>query len=73
MEEDVVVVFELDLLASNIQKEVYNVLDVFLSFIKKYDERKTHNMFALMLNMRYKNLGIIFNFLGKEPGINVVE
>ncbi len=32
---------ELDLLASNIKRNVYNVLDVFLSFKKKFDERKT--------------------------------
>jgi hypothetical protein len=29
MEDNVVVVIELDLLASNIKREVYNVLDVF--------------------------------------------
>jgi hypothetical protein len=73
MEEDVVVVVELNSSAYNIKKEVYNVLDAFLSFIKKFDERKTHNMFALMLDMRYHNLGIIFYSLGKELGVNVVE
>jgi hypothetical protein len=46
MEESVVVV-ELNLL-DNIKRKVCNVLDVFLSFLKKFDERKYHNMFALM-------------------------
>jgi hypothetical protein len=54
IEEDVVVV-ELDLLASNIKREVCNILDAFISFLKKFDERKFHNMLALMLNMRYMN------------------
>jgi hypothetical protein len=52
MEEDVVVAVELDLLASNIKGKVCNILDVFLSFLKKFDERKVHNMLALMLNLR---------------------
>jgi hypothetical protein len=74
MEEDVVVVVvELYLLASNIKRRVYNVKDDFLSFIKIFYERNNQNMFALMLDLKYKNLGIIFNFLGKELGINVIE
>jgi len=55
MEDNVVVVIELDLLASNIKREVYNVLDVFFSFLKKFDERKSHNMFTLTLDLKYKN------------------
>jgi len=38
----------------------------FFPFLKKFDERKTHNMFALMLNLRYKNLITKF-------GVGVVE
>jgi hypothetical protein len=52
MEEDVVVIVESDLLASNIKREVCNLLDVFLSFLKKFDERKVHNTLALMLDLR---------------------
>jgi len=55
MEHNVVVVVELNLLASNIKREVHNVLDFFLFFLKKFDERKAHNMFALMLDLKYKN------------------
>jgi hypothetical protein len=40
MENDANVVNELALLASNIQREVYNVLDFFFSFLKKYEEKK---------------------------------
>ncbi len=72
MEEDVVIV-ELDLLASNIKREVCNVLEAFISFLKKFDERKTHNMLALMLNMRYKNLKIVFTFVVKELRVAIVK
>jgi len=73
MEDDVVVAIELNLLTSNIQREIYNVLDVFRSFQKKFDERKVHNMFALMLDMRYKNLIIVSTFVNKELGVAIVE
>ncbi len=58
MEKNAIIGVELDLLASNIKREVFGVLDTFLSFLKKFDEKNTHNTFALMLDMRYKNLRI---------------
>jgi hypothetical protein len=57
MDEHVVVAFELDLLTSNIKIKVCNVLDAFLSFLKTW---------ALMLDLRYKNIVIIFISVGKE-------
>jgi hypothetical protein len=65
MEENVVVV-ELNLLASNTKRKVCNVLDVFFSFLKKFDERKSHNMFAFFLYLKYKNLRIDATFVGNE-------
>jgi len=53
MEEDFGVAFELICLVSNVRKEFCEVLDIFLSFLIKTDERKTHNMSALMLNPRF--------------------
>jgi len=73
MEEDVVVVVELDLLVSNIKREFCNILDAFISFLKEFDEKKTHIMLALMLNMRYKILKIVSTFVGKELGVVIVE
>jgi hypothetical protein len=67
------VAIELGLLASNIKRDVYNVLDVFLSFKKIFDERKTYNLLALMLDQRYKNLRIVFTFVGKELGIAIAK
>jgi hypothetical protein len=53
MEEDFGVALELTSLASNIRKEVCGVSNSFLSFLKKFDERKTHNMLVLMLDSRF--------------------
>jgi hypothetical protein len=54
MDDDSIVSDELSLLAFNIRKEVINVLDSFLSFLKVYDKKKTHNMISSMLDLRYK-------------------
>jgi hypothetical protein len=53
MEKDFGVALELTSMASNIRKEVCGVLDSFFSFLKKFDERKTHNMLVLMLDSRF--------------------
>jgi hypothetical protein len=53
MEEDFGVALEFICLVSNIRKKVCGVLDSFLSFLKKFDERKTHNMLVLMLDPRW--------------------
>jgi hypothetical protein len=53
IEEDSSVALELTSLVSNIRKEVCEVFDSFLSFLKKFDERKTHNMLVLMLDSRF--------------------
>jgi hypothetical protein len=57
---------ELTLLSSNIKKQVYGVLEFFLSFLTKYEEKKTRNMIFLMLDPRFKNLCIISSFVGKD-------
>jgi hypothetical protein len=49
-----VVAQELSLFASNIKKEVPGVLNGFLSFFKKYEGNKTHNMLSLMLDLGFK-------------------
>jgi hypothetical protein len=47
MEEKANVVFELSCLASNIKKEVVGVLDFFLPFLKKYEEKNPRICFFL--------------------------
>jgi hypothetical protein len=48
MEDDSIISNELFLLAFNIRREVINVLDLLLSFLKKYENKKAHNMISLM-------------------------
>ncbi len=66
MENDVIIGVELNLLASNIKKKVFGFFYAFLSFLKKFVEQKTHNLLALMLNPKYKNLKIFSTFVGKD-------
>jgi hypothetical protein len=48
MEDDTIIYNELSLLASNIRREVINVLKISRSFLKRYENRKAHNMISLM-------------------------
>jgi hypothetical protein len=73
MEDDSILSNELLLLAFNIKKEVINVLDSFLSFLKKYENKKVHNMISLMLNFRFKSFCIVSSFVGREQGVTLVE
>jgi hypothetical protein len=66
------VAIELICLAFNIRKKVCVIFNSFLSFLKKFDERKTHNMLALMLDPRFKSLQLIFSFIGHDQGITIV-
>jgi len=50
MDDDSTITLKLSLFTSNINKEVCDVLDSFISFLKTYEERKAHNMFSLMLD-----------------------
>jgi hypothetical protein len=69
MEEDFGVALELVFF----RKEVCGVLDSFLSFLKKFDERKSHNMLVLMLDLRFKSLCLAFSFIGCDQRVAIVE
>jgi hypothetical protein len=73
MEDDSIVSDELFLLTFNIRREVINVLDSFLSFLKKYENWKTHNMISLMLDAGFKSLCIISSFVGRDQGVVLVK
>jgi len=66
MEDEFGFANELTLLASNIRKEVCGVLIFFLSVLRKYEEKKTHNMVSLMLDPKFKSLHIISSFVGRD-------
>jgi hypothetical protein len=50
MENKPGLILKLTLLASNIRKEVCDVLNSLLSFLRTYKEKKTKNMVSLMLD-----------------------
>jgi hypothetical protein len=45
---------------------VFGVLDSFLSSMKTYGEKRTHNMLALMLDPRFKSFNFVSSYVGKE-------
>jgi hypothetical protein len=73
VDNDYATTLELSLFAPNIKKEVCGVVDYFISFLKKYEEKKAHNMFLLMLDPRFKNLHLLSSFVGREQNIYIVK
>ncbi len=73
MEKESIDVDELTSFASNIRKEVCVVLESFFLFLKKIEEKKTHNIFSLMLDSRFKRVCFVISFIGREQGVAIVE
>ncbi len=69
MEDEPSIAEELVLLASNIRKEVCDLLDSFLSFLITYEKKHTHNMVFLMLDIRFKSLHTMSSFVGRDQGV----
>ncbi len=59
MEDDASVVLELTCLVSNLRKEVARVFTSFLSFLRKYEEKKTRNLLSFMLDLVFKSLSCV--------------
>ncbi len=38
-----------------------------------YKEKKSHNMLALMLDLRFKSLRLVSSYVGKEQGMSIIE
>jgi hypothetical protein len=72
MEEYGNIVYELLCLASNIKKEIIKVLDSFFS-LRKYEERKAHDMLSLMLDPRFKTLRLVSSLIGHEQNKAIVK
>jgi hypothetical protein len=64
---------ELSCLTSNIKKEIIQVLDSFLSFLKKYEKRKARNMLSLLLDPRFFKFHLMSPLIGHEQGKAIVE
>jgi hypothetical protein len=67
-----IVALELSLLASNIRRKICGVLDGFLSFLKKLNEKnKAHNM-SFMLDPKFKSLRLV-SFIISQEHVSIVE
>jgi hypothetical protein len=73
MEKYANVVYELSCLVSNITKKVIGVLDSFLSFLKKFEDKKSYYILSLMLDPRFKILYFVFSLIGREQRKAIVE
>jgi len=71
--DDPIVALELSLLTSNIRREVFGVLNGFLSFFKKYEKNKTNNILSFMLDPRFKSLRLVSSLLGRKHHASIVE
>ncbi len=49
------------------------MLESFLFSLRKFEEKKAHNMLSLMLNSRFKNLGLVSSVIGREQCVAIVE
>jgi len=52
---------EFTTLAFNIKLKMFGVLDSFLSFLRTYEEKKTHNMLSLIVDQRFKSFHLVFS------------
>jgi len=53
-------------------EQVLNALGPFLAFSQSYIIAKAHNMLAIMLDPRFKNMKIIWDFVGDSLALQVV-
>jgi hypothetical protein len=64
---------ELLVIPFKIRREVCGILDGFLSFFKKYEGNKTHNMLSLMLDPRFKSLRLVSSLIGRKQVVSIVK
>jgi hypothetical protein len=64
---------ELEILYGRMAGEVATVLRPLLSFARTFDVGKAHNMLALMLDPRFKDLEVILNYVGHDMAKQVVD
>ncbi len=55
------------------QKQVVQVLNPFLSFMASFQKAKIHNMLAMMLDLCFKGLGLVIQYVGKERALHIIR
>jgi len=51
--------------------QVVGVLEPLLSFMVGFQAYRAHNMLAMMLDLCYKGLGLVINYVGKERALGI--
>jgi hypothetical protein len=64
---------ELGAFAKKIKKEVIGVIDFFLTFLTKYNEKRMHNRLALLLDFKFESLQLIYSFIGCEHRVAIAN
>ncbi len=59
-------------LSANMQKQVTLVLRPFLDFMNCFKLSKGHNMVALMLDIRFKDLSLLGDYVGHSSTIGII-
>jgi hypothetical protein len=49
------------------------ILEPFFSFLVAPQTRKAHNMLAMMLDPRFKGLGLVIQYVGKDKALQVAS
>jgi hypothetical protein len=52
--------------------QVINILSPFLTFALVYNQAKVHNMLAIMFDPWFKNMKLIWDFVGHAHAIQIV-
>ncbi len=73
MDDDIGLYLKLATFASNIKSKVFGVLNSFLSFLRTYEKKKTHNMLSLMFDHRFKTFRLISSYVGKKQKKSTLE
>ena len=63
---------ELLVMKSRMEEEVLAVLEPLLSFAATFSRQSAHNMLALMLDPRFKGLGLVRDYVGPEKVVGIV-
>ena len=61
------------LLCARMHNQVVRILSPFLSFMHSYKPASAHNMLALMLDPRHKELALMGSYLGRDFAIRIVQ
>jgi len=64
---------ELQVFGQRMQKHVIQFLEPFLSIMLHFQSHKVHNMLTMMLDPRYKGLGLVIQNVGKGRAFQIAS